>query len=192
MARRIPPKNPPRSRRRLALVLGIATLVALVIFFPGSSTLLTDWWWFREIGYQVVFTRTLITRALLFLTAGGLTAGLLYLNLRIAQRGLVANPILLQLAESAPRLNVTVALRRLTVPFSLGLRTLQRVRRHGGVGPGAASDLPDAVRHRGSGLLARHRLLCLHPARALDRAGLPAHPHDSLAPRRHPGLRRPR
>jgi uncharacterized membrane protein (UPF0182 family) len=111
------------SRRRLA-VLGIATTVALVFFFPGSSTLLADWWWFREIGYQIVFTRTLITRALLFLTAGGLTAGVLYLNLRIAQRGLVANPILLQLAESAPRLNVTVALRRLTLPFSLGLGLL--------------------------------------------------------------------
>ncbi|MGH7499344.1 MAG: UPF0182 family protein [Gemmatimonadales bacterium] len=108
-------------RRRLALVFGVAAAVALVVFFPGSSTLLTDWWWFREIGYQVVFTRTLITRGLLFLFGGGLTAGVLYLNLRVAQRGLVANPILLQLAESAPRLNLTVALRRLSMPLSLGL-----------------------------------------------------------------------
>jgi hypothetical protein len=81
--------------------------------------LLTDWWWFQEIGYQVVFTRTLTARALLFVLAGGLAAGLLYLNLRIAQRGLVANPILLQMAESAPRLNLTVALRRLSVPATL-------------------------------------------------------------------------
>jgi uncharacterized membrane protein (UPF0182 family) len=119
--RRFPPKKPPVSRRRLALTLGIAATVALVVLFPGSSSLLTDWWWFREIGYQVVFTRTLVTRALLFLSVGGLTGGVLYLNLRIAQRGLVANPILLQVAESAPRLNVTVALRRLSLPFSLGL-----------------------------------------------------------------------
>jgi uncharacterized protein len=81
--------------------------------------LLTDWWWFQEIGYQVVFTRTLTARALLFVLAGGLAAGLLYLNLRIAQRGLVANPILLQMAESAPRLNLTVAVRRLSVPATL-------------------------------------------------------------------------
>jgi uncharacterized membrane protein (UPF0182 family) len=111
----------PVARRRVGLLVGIGLLVAVFVFFPGSSTLLTDWWWFREIGYQIVFTRTLVTRALLFLSVGGLTAGVLYLNLRIAQRGLVANPILLQLAESAPRLNITVALRRLTLPFSLAL-----------------------------------------------------------------------
>ena len=121
--------------RRLALILGIAAFAALVLFFPGLVVLLTDWWWFREIGYQIVFTRALITRLLLFLGAGGITFGLLYLNLRIAQRGLVANPVLLQLAQSAPRLNVTVALRRLTLPLSLGLAFLA------GVGATAAWDL---------------------------------------------------
>ncbi len=121
MPPRLTPPNPPVPRRRLALTLGIAAFVTLIFFFPGSSALLTDWWWFREIGYQVVFTRTLITRALLFLAGAGLTAGVLYLNLLIAQRGLVANPILLQLAESAPRLNLTVVLRRLSLPVSLGI-----------------------------------------------------------------------
>jgi uncharacterized membrane protein (UPF0182 family) len=92
---------------------------ALFLFFPSLLGLLTDWWWFQEIGYQVVFTRTLLTRLLLFVLAGGMAAGLLYLNLRIAQRGLVANPILLQMAESAPRLNITVTLRRLSTPIAL-------------------------------------------------------------------------
>ncbi len=121
MARRLPTREKLPSRRRVALLLGIGAAVALVFFFPGSTTLLTDWWWFREIGYQIVFTRMLVTRVLLFAAAGSLTAGVLYLNLRVAQRGLVANPILLQLADSAPRLNVTVALRRLSVPLSLGI-----------------------------------------------------------------------
>ncbi len=104
--------------------MAIGAAVALFLFLPSLSALLTDWWWFREIGYQVVFTRTLLTRVLLFVIAGGLAAGVLYLNLRIAQRGLVANPILLQLAESAPRLNVTVALRRLSGPVALGIGLL--------------------------------------------------------------------
>ena len=121
--RKLPTRGPP-SRRRLALGLGIAAVVALAFFFPGSSELLTDWWWFREIGYQIVFTRALATRILLFLGVGGLTAGVLYLNLRIAQRGLVANPVLLQFADSAPRLHLTVALRRLSLPVSLGLGVL--------------------------------------------------------------------
>ena len=110
------------ARRRLALILGLAAFAALLLFFPALVVLLTDWWWFREIGYEIVFTRTLTTRLLLFLGAGGITFGLLYLNLRVAQRGLVANPVLLQFAQSAPRLNLTVALRRLTLPLSLWTR----------------------------------------------------------------------
>jgi len=109
--------------RRLA-ILAIAAFAALGIFFPGLVALLTDWWWFREIGYQIVFSRALVTRIVLFLAVAGLTAGLLYLNLRIAQRGLIPNPILLQLAPSAPRLNLTVAVRRLTVPLALTLGLL--------------------------------------------------------------------
>ena len=44
-----------------------------------------------------------------------------------------------------------------------------RLRRHPGLGPGAAGDLPDAIRDQGSGLFARHRILCLHAARSLHR-----------------------
>ncbi len=86
-------------RRRLAPIL-LAAAFGAVFLFPAFSALLTDWWWFREIGYQVVFTRELTTRVLLFLAAGGLTAGVLYLNLRAAQRGLVPNPVVLQLGAA--------------------------------------------------------------------------------------------
>jgi uncharacterized membrane protein (UPF0182 family) len=121
---RLPPRKGRPPRRRLGLALGVAAVVALVIFFPGSSALLADWWWFKEIGYEVVFTRTLLARALLFLTGGGVATAILYLNLRIAQRGLLANPILLQLAQSAPRLNITATLRRLTIPAAAGVGLL--------------------------------------------------------------------
>jgi uncharacterized protein len=123
-APRILPRGSRPPRRRPGLALGVAAVVLLFIFFPGSSTLLTDWWWFKEIGYEVVFTRTLGTKALLFLIGGGLAAGILYLNLRIAQRGLLANPILLQVAESAPRLNITATVRRLTIPIVAGVGLL--------------------------------------------------------------------
>ncbi|MEO8090896.1 MAG: UPF0182 family protein, partial [Gemmatimonadales bacterium] len=109
--------------RRLPLIIFIAAFSAL-FFFPGLIGLLTDWWWFQEIGYQIVFTRELTTRVLLFLVAGGLTFAVLYLNLRTAQRGLVPNPILLQLAPSAPRLNLTAAMTRLSLPVSLVLALL--------------------------------------------------------------------
>jgi hypothetical protein len=111
-------------RRRVTLILLSAVFAALFFFFPAFTSLLTDWWWFREIGYEIVFTRELTTRVLLFLAAGGLTAGVLYLNLRAAQRGLLPDPVVLQFGPSAPRLDISAALRRLSLPVSLALGLL--------------------------------------------------------------------
>src|SRR4051794_27323280 len=82
---------------------------------------LVDWWWFQEIGYQIVFTRELLTQLLLFLIVGGLTFGFLYGNLRLAQRGLVPYPVVLRFTQGAPRVDITRPLRRLTLPVSLVL-----------------------------------------------------------------------
>jgi uncharacterized membrane protein (UPF0182 family) len=111
------------SRRRIVLVLVLVAVAALILF-PGFSALLTDWWWFREIGYGVIFTRELTTRLLLFLAAGGVTTGVIYLNLRTAQRGLVPNPIVLAFGRGSPRLEVTSALSRLSLPVALVLGLL--------------------------------------------------------------------
>ncbi|HEU5304084.1 MAG TPA: UPF0182 family protein [Gemmatimonadales bacterium] len=111
------------SRRRLVFILLLAAIAALVLL-PGFIGLLADWWWFQEIGYQIVFTRELVTRILVFLVAGGLTFAVLYLNLLAAQRGLVPNPILLQLGPSAPRLNLTAVMSRLSLPVALALGVL--------------------------------------------------------------------
>jgi uncharacterized protein len=110
-------------RRRLLPVL-LAAAFAALFFFPAFSTLLTDWWWFREVGYEVVFTRELTTRLLLFLAAGALTAGVLYLNLRAAQRGLVPDPVVLQFGQGTPRVDISAALRRLSLPLALALGVL--------------------------------------------------------------------
>ena len=110
-------------RRRLTLILLSAAFAALFLF-PSFSALLTDWWWFGEIGYRIVFIRELTTRVLLFLAAGGLAFGVLYLNLRAAQRGLVPNPVVLQLGPGAQPVDLSAALRRLSLPLSLGFGLL--------------------------------------------------------------------
>ena len=108
------------SLRRLAWILVLAVFAAF-FFFPSLLGLLVDWWWFQEIGYQVVFTRELVTRLLLFLIVGGLSFGVLYLNLRMAQRGLVPYPVVLRFTQAAPRIDLSTPLRRLTLPVSLFL-----------------------------------------------------------------------
>jgi uncharacterized protein len=106
-------------RRRLLPILLIATVVASILLLPGFAGYLTDWWWFREIGYQIVFTRTLITQLLLFLVLGGMTAGALYLNLSWAQRHLLPGAIVRRIGQLSPRVDITGALRRLSLPVSL-------------------------------------------------------------------------
>ena len=112
------------ARRRSFVLAGVALLVAAGMLLPAFTRFITEWWWFEEIGYQAVFTRQLVTQAILFLGAGTLTAAILYLNLRVAQRGLVPHPILLRVDESVPAVNVPAALRRLTLPVVIGLSLL--------------------------------------------------------------------
>src|SRR3954468_563611 len=111
------------SRRRLIIVLFLLAFAAL-FFIPSLISLLVDWWWFQEIGYQVVFTRQLVTEVLLFLLAGGLTFLVIFSNLRVAQRGLVPYPVVLRFTQGAPRVDITRPLRRLTLPVSLVLGVL--------------------------------------------------------------------
>src|SRR5688572_2138124 len=117
MQRQFPHPSPGTSvaRRRVLPVLLVAAAAA-VFLFPAFIRLVTDWWWFQEIGYQIVFTRELITRLSLFLAVGGLTFALLYLNLRAAQRGLVPGPVVFRLGQSEQRVDVTRNLLRLTLP----------------------------------------------------------------------------
>ena len=110
-------------RRRLPLILFLLVFT-LVFFVPALLRLLVGWWWFQEIGYEVVFTRELVTRAVLFLVAGGISFGLLYLNLRAAQRGLVPDPIVFRIGQTSPSVDLTRSLRRLALPVSLGIAFL--------------------------------------------------------------------
>jgi hypothetical protein len=112
------------SHLRRALILGIVAFVALVLAVPTLVGLVTDWWWFQEIGFQAVFTGQLVARALLFLIVGVVTTGTLYLNLRIAQRGIVLNPMVLAVGPSSPQLDVTRTLRRVSLPAALALGLL--------------------------------------------------------------------
>ncbi|MGE0354647.1 MAG: UPF0182 family protein [Gemmatimonadales bacterium] len=111
--------------RRIRVFITLLILFFLVfLLFPGTASFLTDWWWFKEIGYEAVFSRELAVRGLLFLVGGGFAAVVIYLNLRLAQRGLVPNPIVLHFGQPSPRgprLDITAGLRRLSLPVALVL-----------------------------------------------------------------------
>ncbi|MBL8988273.1 MAG: UPF0182 family protein [Gemmatimonadetes bacterium] len=110
------------SRRVLLVLFGVVLLTLLTI--PGSAAFLADLWFFQEIGFQVVFTKEITTRFLMLLGVGVVSGAVLYLNLRIAQRGLVPDPIVFRMGRQSPGLDVTHLLRRLSLPAAGGLGLL--------------------------------------------------------------------
>lgn len=111
------------ARTRFAVLLLVAAVFALARAVPALLGLLTDWWWFQEVGFQIVFSRRLTTEALLFLGVGSVTALTVYANLRIAQRGAVRPPILFDIGTRTPQIDVQKALReglrRIGLPAAL-------------------------------------------------------------------------
>src|SRR6059058_2132954 len=114
---------PPRRRRRLGLVV-LVVLFALVLLLSNLVPLAAEWLWFQALGYERVFTTRLAAEAVLGVGVGGLVFAFLYVNLRIAQRGLVPNPLVVQFSSGATAVDVTQLLRRLALPTALGLALL--------------------------------------------------------------------
>ncbi len=94
----------------------------LVFFFISPVIgLLAEWPWFSALGYERVFGTRLIASLLLGVLTGGLAFAFLYANLRFAQRGIVPNPVVMQMNAQTPAVDVTRLVRRLALPSALAL-----------------------------------------------------------------------
>src|SRR2546427_2268491 len=114
---------PPRRRRGLGLVV-LAVLFRLLLLLSNLVPLAAEWLWFQALGYERVFTTRLVAEAVLGVGVGGLVFAFLYVNLRLAQRGLVPNPLVVQFSAGAAAVDVTRLLRRLALPTALGVALL--------------------------------------------------------------------
>ena len=106
---------------RRSLVLLVLLFVLVAIAWPSFSTTLSDWWWFKEVGYEVIFTKEIVARLALFLLVGGLTTAVVYGNLRVVRRGLHPLPFAVQLGPNMPPINLSAVLRRVSLPLALFL-----------------------------------------------------------------------
>jgi uncharacterized membrane protein (UPF0182 family) len=111
------------SRRFRALSL-VALLFILVTVVPATVGFLTDWFWFREIGYQVVFTRQLTARIGLFLLAGPLAFAFIALNVRLARSGPSRVPILWRMSPELPPVDIASSLTKIAIPITFVLAFL--------------------------------------------------------------------
>jgi uncharacterized membrane protein (UPF0182 family) len=73
-----------RSARARLLILLFVLLAAV----PGLAEFYTDWLWFREVGYEQVFLRTLSIQSLLSVATGAIAFAILAANLIMAARAM--------------------------------------------------------------------------------------------------------
>ena len=108
------------SRRGKALII-IALLFVLVTVIPTLVSLFTDWLWFREVGYQTVFSKSLITKLGLFVGAAAVTYLFISLNVRLARSGPSPVPVLWCPSPEAPPVDVLGGLLKAATPITLVL-----------------------------------------------------------------------
>lgn len=73
-------------------------LFVVFIFLPAVVALVTDWWWFLEVGYGSVFLKSLGAKLSLALIAGIFAAAFLFANFSIALRSKI--PLMIVVPES--------------------------------------------------------------------------------------------
>ena len=89
--RLVPGPGGPGGRNAFRALVGILLLVLIV--FPAMMRFAADLFWFREIGFQRVFTTELVTKAVLFVVVALLSYAVLIANVRVARRGAVASNV---------------------------------------------------------------------------------------------------
>jgi uncharacterized protein len=113
----------PMSRRaRVLLIVGLLFVIVTVV--PTAVGFITDWFWFRETGYQVVFVTVLRTKILLFIVAALITYAFLALNVRIARSGPSRAPVLWRMSPELPPVDIASSLSKIALPLTLILSFL--------------------------------------------------------------------
>jgi uncharacterized membrane protein (UPF0182 family) len=121
---RLPPL--PRSFRRIVLGIVAGVFVALVLV-PWLASFATDWLWFKEIGFQSVFTTSLIWRVGLFLIGGVFAFGYVYGNVRLARGSGTGFPVLYVNRGDGVSVDVSRMLTRLFLPAAFVVAFLTAV-----------------------------------------------------------------
>ncbi len=106
----------PRPIRAIALAIVLFLLLAVL---PASAGFLTDWFWFQEIGYQVVFSKMLAAQNTLFIVTAAFAFAMLYLNFSIARGGKSVVPVLYQVNPNMPPMDISGGLRKIPLLLSL-------------------------------------------------------------------------
>ena len=104
-------------RLRPFWIVGLAFLFFTAI--PTAVRFLTDWFWFREVGFETVFTTQLVTKTILFAVAGLVAYLFLAFNVRMASGGVSKAPVLWRVSPDLPPVDIASSLARIAGPVTL-------------------------------------------------------------------------
>ncbi len=94
-------------------------LFFLVIIGPGLVLMLTDWFWFKELNFEVFFTTILKAKFIYGLLAGIISFVLLFANLKIASVLTKNRPLLISSQVHGGEVDISKYIKKALVPFSL-------------------------------------------------------------------------
>ena len=121
---RLPPI--PRAFRRLVLWIVAAIFFAFIVI-PWLASFVTDWLWFKEIGFQTVFATSLIWRIALFFFGGAFAFAYFYGNVRIARGTGTGFPVLYVNRGDGVNVDVSRMFTRLFFPAAVLLSFLAAI-----------------------------------------------------------------
>lgn len=75
-----------RFKRPRGFVIAIILAVFILILWPAFASFYTSLAWYRQLGYELIFTTEIKTKFWLGLIAGLVAGGVLFLNLKVAMR----------------------------------------------------------------------------------------------------------
>jgi uncharacterized membrane protein (UPF0182 family) len=123
-----PARLPPLPKSFKRIVLGLISILSFaLIVVPWLASFATDWLWFNEIGFQSVFTTSLIWRIGLFLIGGVFAFGYIYGNVRLARGAGAGFPVLYVNRGDGVSVDVSRMLTRIFLPGALVLAFLTAV-----------------------------------------------------------------
>jgi uncharacterized membrane protein (UPF0182 family) len=107
------------SSLKLPRLLLLITIPVALLLLPAISSFLADLWWFQEVGFEVVFTRSLIAKIALFALVAVLAAAVFAGNLAFAQRGALPEPVLVRIGDTQQTVDLSSILRKFTRPVTI-------------------------------------------------------------------------
>lgn len=111
------------TKRRLISYIIYGSIFLAFFIVPGLLRLLTDWYWFGEIGFSNIFITIFGAKIFLGLGVGALTFFIIYGNLLLARRLVASKPLIIRLtkgeADQVRELDVGKYVNRLILPISL-------------------------------------------------------------------------